>query len=668
MPKVIIIIWILLVLAIWITLFLSFRKKAKDQNQYSIFLKNKTSNSNAVVRYSYEFFTHWIVTRRFMLRIRRKHEIIFPGDNLKIVKGTMKIMFSIIVIFVFSIIFLITQKFSFYGNCIFLITIYFTVNEVVYLMLETKHVRLLVGLDKFIGDVRHYYFEHEMVDEAVDSAIDDADTMMRLHGKKLYDVLVSPDQDGEIINYNETMPNRFLRTFLANCTMVMKYGDTKKDGESLYLSNLKDLKRELAIETLKRQKNNVIFSGMTFMCIIPLYVMPIAQAWCINNFPIVEKYFTGSLGILSQIVAFIAALLSYNLIRRMKDDTVENIMDHPVLDYLISNRRINNFLEAITSINYSRTLRLQILLRRTGENLSAKKFYLKRILFGIMVFFLAVGILFYGHELDKKNLINKVTIDEGASSSFIASDYEAIVPTATIYIKEDLSRGMNLEEITEQVFESGSFRNIDAASYTGGLIYKQIQKYHDEYFKWYDLLIALFASVIGYFVPIVLLKSKEKTLKMQMDDEVIQFQSVILMLIHLDRITVETILEWMSDFAIIFKPSIQECLDNYANGDKEALEKLAEDEPYPSFQRIIKNLIACDRIGIEPAFNEISVDRINYQETRKQENEIMITKKAANASIVSFITFYTVIALYLVAPVVYGAISKLSDISSVFNQ
>ena len=150
---------------------------------------------------------------------------------------------------------------------------------------------------------------------------------------------------------------------------------------------------------------------------------------------------------------------------------------------------------------------------------------------------------------------------------------------------------------------------------------------------------------------------------MNMEDEVIQFQSVILMLIYFEQVTVEMLLRWMENFADIFHTSIEKCINNYPWNDKKALETLKEEEPFEPFSRIIENMEMCEQIGVRKAFEEIAVDRGHFQEKRKQENEVRINKKAVYARIAAYVPLISTVGLYLIVPFVVESISQLMQYS-----
>lgn len=152
---------------------------------------------------------------------------------------------------------------------------------------------------------------------------------------------------------------------------------------------------------------------------------------------------------------------------------------------------------------------------------------------------------------------------------------------------------------------------------------------------------------------------------MNMEDEVMQYHAIILMLMHIDRVSVEDILKWMEQFAVVFKDSISKCLNNFENGDMEALEQLKIDEPFVPFSRIVENLqSASDKIPIVRAFDQLKVERGYYQEKRKMDNEITLNKKGMWGKMIAFVPLIATIFLYILLPFILISINQLMDYSS----
>ena len=125
--------------------------------------------------------------------------------------------------------------------------------------------------------------------------------------------------------------------------------------------------------------------------------------------------------------------------------------------------------------------------------------------------------------------------------------------------------------------------------------------------------------------------------------------------------TIDTVIEWMEEFGVIFKESLTECMNRLNAGDADALDRLIEEEPFEMFDRVIENLKMSDRIGVAKAFNEVDVERANYQDKRRQENEIEITNKGSMAQFLSMIPLGIVILAYLIYPLMTESLGQLSS-------
>lgn len=206
-------------------------------------------------------------------------------------------------------------------------------------------------------------------------------------------------------------------------------------------------------------------------------------------------------------------------------------------------------------------------------------------------------------------------------------------------------------------FENYPEEGADVAEFVADRICKS----RKQYFRWYDLLVCFLFAVAAYFVPELIMILTKKSYQMQMHDEVIQFESVILVLMYIDRMTVEEILVWMAMFSRVFKKSLQTCICYFPVENEDAIDTLAVNEPFEPFTRLIQNLKVCDRVGVEQAFNGLSSERKNYQELRKQENEIAVENNSAMAQRISNSTAMVAIGAYMLVPFIAGAVGEMAN-------
>ena len=201
-------------------------------------------------------------------------------------------------------------------------------------------------------------------------------------------------------------------------------------------------------------------------------------------------------------------------------------------------------------------------------------------------------------------------------------------------------------------------------------IFDKIQIVNSEYLQWFEVLLSFVFAIIGYMAPIWMLTFQAKMRQIEMEDEVMQFQTIILMLMRIERVNVEMILEWLERYANIFKEPIGKCLNNYEAGAWEALEEMKEEISYMPLVRIVESMqAAVEKIPIKDAFDELESERDYYQEKRKESNERLIKRKGMIGKAIGFAPMVCMFVGYLIVPLVFiGLTSMSSSFSTMMTQ
>ena len=185
---------------------------------------------------------------------------------------------------------------------------------------------------------------------------------------------------------------------------------------------------------------------------------------------------------------------------------------------------------------------------------------------------------------------------------------------------------------------------------------------NSEYMQWFEILLAFVFAIIGYMAPIALLMFQAKMRQIEMEDEVMQFQTIILMLMRIERVNVEMILEWLERYANIFKDPISKCLNNYEAGAWEALEAMKEEISYMPLVRIVESMqAAVEKIPIKDAFDELESERDYYQEKRKESNDRLIKRKGMIGKAIGFAPMVCMFVGYLIIPLVFIGLTSMSS-------
>ena len=141
--------------------------------------------------------------------------------------------------------------------------------------------------------------------------------------------------------------------------------------------------------------------------------------------------------------------------------------------------------------------------------------------------------------------------------------------------------------------------------------------------------------------------------RLELENEVMQFQTIILMLMKIERVNVEMILEWLERYSNIFREPISKCVNNYEAGGWEALEELRTEINFEQMIRIVEGLqSAVEKIPIHEAFDELDNEREYYQEKRKESNERLIKRKGMIGKVIGFTPLVVLFVGYLIIPLV----------------
>ena len=296
--------------------------------------------------------------------------------------------------------------------------------------------------------------------------------------------------------------------------------------------------------------------------------------------------------------------------------------------------------------------------------------YINRIVLCVITFFASVILFGQLHRI----AINNVYTDPTATYNIIGEMSEKdkrkameVTESDNEYIKRfkddpdveqaDIIRVMERGLVNDDYIDSTDKERETAAD----RILDKIATIKSEYLGWLEVLGAMVLAMLAYMAPIWLLKFQTKMRQMEMEDEVMQFQTIILMLMRIERVNVEIILEWLERYSNIFKDPISKCVNNYESGAWEALEAMKEDVTYLPFIRVIESMqAAVEKIPIVDAFDELDTERDYYQAKRKESNERLISKKGMIGKAIGFTPMILLFVGYLIIPLVFIGLTSMS--------
>ena len=635
--------------------------------------KQKSFSTEVLFQKLYLTYIKIPFIKRYALKIRRRLEIINIDDEYNTRKGTAKILTRTlaIVVPVMILTIMISSK-NFLLMFILLLFELFMIDTLIDGSVDKIYNKILKEQIDFFSEIRHAYHEYNMVEEAIYQVSQDDEKDVSRQGEKIYEILISDDPEMELEKYYDIAPNSFLKEFAGVSYLTKEFGDRKVDGASLYLKNVNNITQEMQLEILKRDKLNYVFQSLSVIAIAPVLLLEPLKNWAISNFSFTASWYQGKAGMIVQMLILLITFVSYVLVRKLKDNgstAIDTRTENPWQEKLYKKKPIKKIVDLFIPKKGTKEYRKVVqLLKDAASPQKMEWLFMNRIAIAIVTFCASIIIFTQLHVVAINYIYTEPTTDYNIIGGLSEKDEKkAMEITKQDNIILDQYRGKpktTQEQIKTSVqklkyYEGAESTEIDKAAER---IYNKLHVINTEYVQWFELLLAFVFAVIGYMAPLWILVFQAKMRQLEMEDEVMQFQTIILMLMRIERVNVEIILEWLERYSNIFKAPITKCVNNYEAGAWESLEAMKEEVNYVPMIRIIESLqAAVEKIPITDAFDELDSERDYYQEKRKESNERLIKRKGMIGKAIGFAPMVCLFVGYLIVPLVFIGLTSMSS-------
>lgn len=614
------------------------------------------------------------ILKRYLLKLRRRLEIVNIDDEYLTRKQASEILTkALIIIIPVTILIIVLTKSNYLLLSILLIFEVFILDTVIDGMVDKIDNNLLRQQINLFTEIRHAYHEFNMVEEAIYQVAQDDELEVSLQAEKIYEILISDDPESELEKYYDVAPNIYLKEFAGVSYLTKEFGDRKENGSSLYLKNLNNITQEMQLEIIKRDKLDYVFQSLSVISVVPMLFLEMIKNWAVSQFAFTRSFYFGKGGLIVQILIILLTFICYILTRKLKDNGSVNTStknyENPWQAKVYKNKPIKQFINLFIPKQGTKEYRkLGELLKKSASKLKMEWLYVNKITICIVTFFVSLILFGQLHRVTIDYVYTNPTTDYDILGNLSESDEaKAMEVTKKDNYFIDKFRGntkVKQDKIANAMRYSKYYENADDKTIeTASLrVLKKVQIVNAEYFKWFEFLLAIVFALAGYAMPNLLLFFQVKMRELEMENEVMQFQTIILMLMKIERVNVEIILDWLERYSNIFREPISKCVNNYESGAWEALDTLKEEVAYLPMIRIVESLqAAVEKIPIVEAFDELETEKDYYKQLRKESNDRLISKKGLVGKVIGFAPMVCLFVGYLIVPLVFIGLTSMSS-------
>ena len=473
--------------------------------------KEKKFSFDILYQKLYIYFIRIPLLKRYVLKLRRKLEIINVEDEYLTRRQTAKIMLRAVLIIVPLTLFIIllTRKDTLL-MLVLLLSEVFLIETIMAGMVDKLDTKLLKQQISFFAEIRHAYHEFNMVEEAIYDVSQKDQLEISRQGEKIYEILTSDDPETELEKYYDVAPNSYLKEFAGVSFLTREFGDrVDSNGASLYLKNLNNITEEMQLEILKREKLDYVFQSLSVIALVPILFMQPLKNWAVSNFSFTSGFYNGKVGFIIQLLLMILTFVCYLLIRKLKDNSSRNndykdpnnTWQMKLYKNPAAKKIIDLFIPKKGTKPYKQDSNL---LKDAASKQKMEAFYINRMVSCIAVFFISLFIFMQVHNVAVSFVYENLSTEYNVLGEMSEKDKKKAEETTTqdnYFLNKYKNKKITLEQLKlelkhSEYYEDASDKEIEQAA---DRIDGKLKVVNKEYLKWFEWLLAFVFSVLRIF-------------------------------------------------------------------------------------------------------------------------------------------------------------------------
>lgn len=473
--------------------------------------------------------------------------------------------------------------------------------------------------------------------------------------------------------YKITLPSEhsYVRVYEAVCAIIREDGDELADGYSVFQRNLQYLKEEIRENLLLCKAKMHGFMGLDLLAVLPVCFLPLVRIWAIRVSDGLAAYYYGSYGMLSTVLLFTGTIGIYGFILWLLLPEEEQKDRYQLEKWLLQFPGITNLLDRYVKKHYTKCLQKNEQIKQLQGFGNIRAFLMKKICFFTVAFVGSVLFLTAYQNVQRTQILSQAKIPSyqlmvlpEKAQEQVKEKYQNLVKQIvavtgkeqeTVF-KKTLEQMTLWKEIKQELLAGESEQS---AGELENALYSQLEAYQKIRLCWYHILMTLVVAVLAAQIPELLLAAEQWKSREKRMSECLRLQTVVLLLIHYEKTTVEEILGQMENFAVLFKSQMAEAVDHFSYHRMETLQRLKQEIPDEPVQRICDALEFCEELPVEEAFLNLEDERAYFLKKNMEERKNYQGECIALAKMVAYLPLFLLIILKLVIPFVAEGLSEL---------
>lgn len=560
----------------------------------------------------------------------------------------------------------------------------------IYRLTLNQGPKFLDNFIEMIDDMVHYYnAEGKNIDRMLTRMLAQKNYMtpyLKMMEDYLQRAILNPLNRSIIQEYNNKAPSRYLSLVFNYLYLTHRYGDnTDELGQSLFNKNMLAMQTEVHSELMKVKRIQDAIVGEIWFIIISPLVIP-AASWYMTTyftfegFETITRFLSSSMGQVCEVLCIAVTVLCFYMYTNLVDTVVLTCQKTVFWEeeFFRTHRQWGAMIERIMPKPGSPARkRLEKNLTTTEGYNSIRPFYLRKVMMATVVTLIVCVLLAFDMYSSYKSVATDLY--RGVSADLMDT-VVAVQDNGKAFVKLSLSNDLKVLEILKA--KKGEFNQIVVAqereSYVQNLI-KELGLDYGSYpeiaakriIEKYDVTNRqhksdmIWMAVIVFFV-MYMLPNATLLLKVQLNqgdtvyDEVIGYYTVAILLIQHSASNLQMLMEWLTNFSVVFRSKMQACLDCF---DREHLLRLQSSINYKPFQRLVECMLIADSgASLKIAFQGIEQKHRFMSDNRQMLNAKIVKRKVILSNALSWGSIGCTFCVFVFIPMGFAIMDMLGGV------
>lgn len=533
--------------------------------------------------------------------------------------------------------------------------------------IDKAHFQVLKALSYTLSRMRDLYSKYGNIPDAIHECTPPPILVRPIDS--ISELLSSKDSEKKLEKFYQATPFRLLQTLASVCYILSDEGDTRDEVTGVYnfVQAMSMLSSEVNIEIRRITLQRNLFGTLEFLPLATVPSMPVVENFFRGTIPGTSIIYQGSMGYVFKVLILLASLLGYKVIASINRAVVINVDDRSMFIMKLLERKW--FSEFIADITPKKVETIYKRKKKLGKCLSSKDMdhiYAEKVVYAIIAMVMCISVQYLSTTLGRNFVYENVKeLSLVSSEELTAKDVELRKRLDKEFL--ELPQLPSKSEIKTYVKSNMKLDNDFEIDNQVTRLTKKYTSYHNTYFHWWYLIIAYLCGLVAWFIPEAMLWWREKIIQSEEEEDVLQLQTNICILMNTSLDTLDVIY-WLQRQSRVYRNVLLECYHNYTGNAEEALERAKQSAGKSTdFMRMIDKLeLTVEQISLKEAFSDLIPERDHILRIRESQQEIVIRKRRAMASVLSLLSLRLLLILYVVTPIgIIGAQEFISAMSSV---